>query len=396
MSGSENIKIVSLIRCNDYDRENVFESVRQSLDRIGGVGVFVRPGQAVFLKFNMLLGAHPDKCVSTHPEIVHAVARILKSHGCTIVMGDSPGSGLPYNERVLRKAYAASGFDRIAEDLAIPLNYDTGSREISAPQARMTKRFRIIRPALDCDAIVVVSKAKTHGLTYVTGAAKNLFGVIPGFEKPTYHATLPNSNDFSRMILDLNALLKPQLHIMDAVMGMEGDGPHSGTPRKIGAVLASGDSTAIDVALSRLMSIEPRDVPTIKMAIERGLAKPDLSDISVVGEAVDDMAVKDFKRPTSYRGSRKDGVTLGRMAGWLSSLVKDYAPRPKIVAEKCVGCLRCVRSCPTRTISATGKIPRIAYGKCIKCYCCHEMCESHAILLKRSIWGTLVASMVDR
>jgi uncharacterized protein (DUF362 family)/NAD-dependent dihydropyrimidine dehydrogenase PreA subunit len=384
------------VRCEDYGRERVYEAVKRSVELLGGIGQFVSPGQKVFLKFNMLRGAAPETCISTHPEMVYAVARILKEHGCQVVMGDSPGSGLPYTENILKKSYAASGYDKVSEELGIPLNYDTGYGGVLAPSGKLMKRFSIIKPALEADAIVIVSKAKTHTLTNFSGGAKNMFGVIPGLEKPTYHANFQKSDDFGRVMIDLNEVMRPRLQIMDAVMGMEGDGPHSGAPRKIGAVLASGDYSAIDVATARLMSIDPLDVATIKAAIERGYLKEDLSDVVVIGEPLDSLIVKDFKGPSTYEGSHRRGVSNTRGLAMAAYLMKESALRPRIMADKCIGCMKCMRSCPMKAITVVNKKPSINYKKCIKCYCCHEMCDEHAMALERSLAGKVIAGIMER
>ncbi|HEY3274143.1 MAG TPA: DUF362 domain-containing protein [Methanocella sp.] len=396
MSEGTGVKTVSLAKCEDYGREKVGPAVRQAIDQIGGIGAFVYPGQKVFLKFNLLQGSAPEKCVTTHPEVVYAVAKLLKEHDCEVLLGDSPGSGSLYTESTLRKAYVASGYDKVADDLDVRLNYDTGFREVPAPESRTMKRFPVINPALDYDAVVVVSKAKTHTLTYMTGAAKNIFGVIPGIEKPAYHARLPDSADFGRMILDLNDVVKPKLQVMDAIIGMEGDGPHTGTPRKIGAVLASGDYSAIDVATCRLMSIDPLRVGTIKAAVERGYLQQDLSNVSLVGDSPDSLIVKDFKGPSTYTGHNHDSIRTGGLLGFVSSLANESTPRPVIHADRCVSCMKCVRSCPMKTIALVNKKPKISYKKCIKCYCCHEMCDSHAISLERSLTGKVLARVVVR
>jgi uncharacterized protein (DUF362 family)/Pyruvate/2-oxoacid:ferredoxin oxidoreductase delta subunit len=313
-----------------------------------------------------------------------------------VLLGDSPGSGIFYNEANLRKSYAASGYDRIADELGVPLNYDVGYRDVPAPESRTIKRFPIISPALDCDALVVVSKAKTHASTYFSGAAKNLFGVIPGLEKPTYHARLPDPGSFGRMIVDLNDVVKPKLQIMDAIMGMEGDGPHTGTPRKIGAVLASGNYNAIDVATCRLMSIDPLRVPTIAAAVERGYLREDLSDVSLTGDRLESLIVKDFKSPSTYLGQPRSRARPGRFSK-LIELANEYALRPVIHADVCVGCMKCVQSCPVKTIAVVDEKPRIDYTKCIKCYCCHEMCDSRAISLERNeAAGEALAREADR
>lgn len=383
MSAGTGLKKVSLVKCDDYQRGNVEKAVRRAIDLVGGIGAFVAPRQKVFVKFNLLIGSAPEACVTTHPEVVHAVAKLLKEHGCDVLMGDSPGSGLVYSKASLRKNYAASGFDRVARELGVPLNYDTGYKDVPAPESRTIKQFPIIDPILGCDAVVVVSKAKTHAGTFFTGGAKNMFGAIPGLEKPTYHARLPDPRDFGRMLIDLNDLVKPRLQVMDAVMGMEGDGPHTGTPRRIGAVLASGDAGAIDVATCRLMAMDPLRVPTIAAAVERGYLREDLGDVSVIGDRPEDFTVRDFKPPCTYLGREMQGGGNGRFSK-LIELATDYALRPVIHGDLCESCLKCVRACPMKTIAVVEEKPVIDYSKCIKCYCCHEMCDSHAISLERN------------
>jgi len=178
----------------------------------------------------------------------------------------------------------------------------------------------------------------------MTGAAKNLFGVIPSLEKPAMHARFKSVAEFSEMILDLNELMRPRLQIMDAVMGMEGDGPNSGDPRRIGVILASGDFSALDSVAARLMSLEPMDVGTFAAAAGRGLIRPDATDVMVVGDELARYAVKDFRKP--------------------KTLSKEKA--------------------------------RIRSSKCIRCYCCHEMCEHKAIELRRSMGGKAIVRLVER
>jgi uncharacterized protein (DUF362 family)/Pyruvate/2-oxoacid:ferredoxin oxidoreductase delta subunit len=383
MSDDKGIKKVSLIKCDDYDRKKVESSVRMAIDLLGGIGAFVSPGQKVFVKFNLLQGAAPEKCVTTHPEVVYAVAKLLKEHGCDVLLGDSPGSGIPYSEANLRKAYAASGFDRIAEELGVPLNYDVGYRDVPAPESKTIKQFPIINPVLDCDTLVVVSKVKTHASLFVTGAAKNIFGVIPGLEKPTYHARLPDPRDFGRMLVDLNELVRPKLEIMDAVFGMEGDGPFAGNPRKIGAILASGDYSAIDVATCRLISVDPMQAPTVAAAVERGFLRKDMKDVSMLGDKWKGLIVKDFKKPATYAGKAPRQVQTSPFAK-LIAVASEYTLRPVIHEDLCVACLKCVRSCPVKTIAVVDETPVIDYNQCIRCYCCHEMCDSKAISLERN------------
>jgi uncharacterized protein (DUF362 family)/NAD-dependent dihydropyrimidine dehydrogenase PreA subunit len=392
---TENGKTVSVVRCEDYGREHAYEAVKRSIELLGGLGQFIPPGKKVFLKFNLLQGSAPETCISTHPDVVYAVARLLKEHGCSVVMGDSPGSGLPYTESILKKSYAASGYDKVSEELGIPLNYDTGYDGVMVPDGQLMKRFSVIKPALEADAIVIVSKAKTHSLTYFSGAAKNIFGVIPGLEKPMYHANFRSADEFGRVIIELNDAVKPRLQIMDAIMAMEGDGPHGGTPRKIGVVLASGDYSAIDVATARLMSIDPHRVSTINAAIERGYLMDDLSDVAVVGDPLESLIVKDFKGPATFSDTPDKKKSRGIGSAIIYPMIKEAALKPRILKDRCISCMKCMRSCPVKAITVVNKKPSINYKKCIKCYCCHEMCDEHAIALERSLKGKIVMKLME-
>ena len=298
-----------------------------------------------------------------------------------------------YSAANLKKAYETVGYDRVAKDLGIELNEDVGARDVANPEGVLMKRLRLIEPLFNVDAVVVVSKMKTHLFTYMTGAAKNAFGLVPGMEKPTFHARLQQPEEFARMILDVNEFVKPTLEIMDAVEAMEGDGPMSGTPRHVGAILASGSYTALDVVASRIMSIDPNVVCTIRAAMERGLIAEDLSDVAVVGDELDKFVVSDYQKPSTLMGKKRSG---GRMMKAVMGLMKVYALRPSIIRSKCIGCGKCQRGCPMKAISMSNGKAKVNHRKCINCYSCHEFCDSHAIMLKRSLRGKAVAVLVDR
>jgi uncharacterized protein (DUF362 family)/NAD-dependent dihydropyrimidine dehydrogenase PreA subunit len=383
--------LVSLVRCEDYHRENVREAVRQAVDLVGGVGSFVAPGETVLVKPNMLQGAGPERCVATHPEVVFAVANLLVAHGCRVVIADSPGAGIPYSAGNLRRAYAACGYAAAADETGIDLNLDTGHRDVAFPEGEVMKRFAIITPALDADAVVVVSKAKTHTWTRMSGAAKNLFGLIPGFEKPAFHFRFRDEAEFSKMLVDLNELIRPRLQIVDAVTGMEGDGPQSGTPRAIGAILAGGSYSAVDTVLARLIGYDPMEIGTIRAAADRGLVDP--TAVATVGVSPEEIAVPDFKKPSTYvRGG--EGIWRRARQAVVRRFGRAYALSPRIVPESCIGCGKCERICPVGAITMRDGRAVVDLSDCIRCYCCHEMCAEGAIRLERSRIGRLLAGLL--
>jgi len=384
-------KTVSLARCDDYSREQVLAAVTKAVGLVGGIGRFASPGQKILVKPNLLHISEIDKGVTTHPEVVFAVSKLLMDHGCKVVIGDSPGAGAAYRVKNLKKSYEAAGLDKIAEELGAELNFDIGYKSVPNPQGKLIKRFDIINPAIAADAIVSVSKMKTHLLTYMTGGTKNLFGILPGMEKPTFHGRLPEARDFGMMLVDLNVLMKPKLQVMDAVMAMEGDGPTGGNMRKAGLVLASDDFTAIDVAASRIMTIDPRRVCTIRAAIELGLIDEIFDVVSFVGDGIDDFVMRDFKKPQTYAKSKQKQGRAWRMLG---NVAKSYALRPSVINENCIGCGECVRICPKQAIALKDGKARIDYKKCIRCYSCHETCTNNAVKLEKSRGGKVITRVM--
>jgi ferredoxin len=237
--------------------------------------------------------------------------------------------------------------DRAAERAGAKLNFDTSSRDTPNPEGKLVKRFEVITPVLEADAVVSVSKAKTHVLTTMTGATKNIFGVLPGMEKPSFHGRLSKVDDFADMLLDLNALVKPRLQIMDAVVGMEGEGPSGGVPRPIGAILASGSYAALDVVAARLMAFEPDEIPTIRLAKERGLLPSDYN-VPTVGDDPNKLVVPDYRHPPTVMAG------LSRhLGGPLMRLMRVYALRPVVVQDQCIGCGLCAKSCPQAHLCQT-------------------------------------------
>ncbi len=382
---------VAVVRCDGYGRDEIEAAVRRAVDLLGGTGKFVSPGQRILLKPNLLQGQEPERCVTTHPAVVAAVARLLGEHGCRVVIGDSPGAGIVYSEANLRRAYTRTGYAAVAEETGAALNYDTSFQTVPFPEGEVMKQFSIITPAVAADAIVVVSKAKTHMWTRMTGATKNLFGLIPGLEKPIFHFRFRDEYAFGRMLLDLNECMKPRLQIVDAVMAMEGDGPQDGSPRKIGVILAGSDPSAVDTVLARLIGMDPLEIGSIRSAAGRGLVDP--GAVRTVGDDPADFAVPDFRKPSTYAGGGT-GVWRRAVLAVVQRFGKTYAPRPGVVAPACIGCRKCERICPVQAITITEGRATIDLARCIRCYCCHEMCTEHAITLSRSLTGKLLARLL--
>ncbi|HEX3016213.1 MAG TPA: DUF362 domain-containing protein, partial [Desulfobacteria bacterium] len=317
-----------------------------------------------------------------HPAVVEAVARQVKEAGGTPVIGDSPG-GL-YNVHVLKSIYQAAGLDKVAERAGAELNWDVGEVTIPNPNGKLVKSLTITSCCAKADVVISLAKLKTHSMMTMTGAVKILFGVIPGLKKVEYHQRMPKAEHFAELLIDIVEAVKPKLSVMDAVVGMEGDGPSAGTPRQIGAILASENPYALDVAAATIIGLEAKQVPTIKAAEGRGFAAS-LEQVEIVGEKPESLIISDFKVPKGFPINFLDGkvpVVLRNLAA------RSLRPRPLFKHDQCIGCADCVRSCPPEALYLNeDKRPVVDLDKCIRCFCCQELCPRKAVEVKRPWLG---------
>ncbi len=369
---------VAIVRCESYEPT----AVQEAVDRLFGLlelpSEIFSPGETILLKPNLLGAAPPERAVTTHPEIFGAVARKLLAAGVRVSYGDSPAV------ISMSKAAKTSGIAGVASALGIPEADFVSSRTVSAPPGSLITRFPIAAGALDASGIVSISKLKTHGFTVMTGAIKNLFGCIPGLKKAEFHATLPDPRQFGRMLVDLNRTIMPRLHIMDAIVAMEGNGPGSGNPRSLNCILGSIDPAALDSVAARLIDLDPESLEYLVVAESSGLGH--IRNVTLVGDPIEAFKVTHFDRPAHSAGSRKM---------FLVPVARRFIlPRPIIRKDVCVRCGQCVRICPVTpkalNMDAIGDYPEYRYERCIRCYCCQEVCPEGAIRIRVPILGKLL------
>ncbi len=376
---------VALVACDTYSNDEVYGAVKRGLDLIGGLARYVKTGEKIVLKPNVLIGAAPEKCVCTHPAVFRAVAKILIEAGVDVSCGDSPSfGGCRVNMRL-------AGLKQVADELGMPLADFSHGRVVMYKEALLNRRFTIANGILDADGLVSLPKLKTHGLTRMTGAVKNQFGCIPGFIKGQHHARTPDPFDFATMLVDLNTLIKPRLYIMDAIMAMEGNGPRSGNPRKLGVLLVSDDPIATDAVACKLIDLDPSLVPTSQPGEKSGLGTYRYENIEIVGDDVENFICRDFDVV------RKAPVPAS--VGGFGKFVKNHAsPRPVIDGKLCTACGTCVKHCPVepKAVDWLGgdesRPPVYNYSRCIRCFCCQEMCPEGAISVKEPLLGKLFFS----
>ena len=387
---------VAVIPCADYDRDRVEAAVRACVEPLGGMGAYVRPGQRVLIKPNLLTAVEPETAIVTHPAVVEAVVRLVGEAGGHAVIADSPGSSTPYAVTGLQRIYAGIGLLDVAERTGAELNLDISTVHVTHPQGVILREFNVIRPAVDADVVISIPKLKTHMLTALTGATKNMFGLLPGRDKPRYHGRFPLVRDFAEMLLDILSFARPALTIMDGITGLEGNGPGShGVPRHVGVLLASPDSVALDAAACQLIGLNPRRVPMLALAQARGWWDGDPGHLDYLGANLDDHRVHDYRMPMITSTPISWAV-----AGYhtLSSPVLQtvFVPRPVPQKGKCTQCGICVRSCPRDAIAIADGVAQVDNGLCIECYTCHELCPEAAIDLRYSRVGRLVQRLRGR
>lgn len=359
---------VSLIRCSGYDTGEVARAVGRAVELVGGMGSYVRAGSRVLIKPNMLAPKHPDKAVTTHPEVVRAVVRLVREAGGMPVIGDSHAIGS------FSKVTDTTGISMVAMEEGVELVELSDAVEVRG--AGTFKYFEIAREVVEADHVINLPKAKTHGQMLLTLAVKNLFGCVPGRRKVQWHfRSGVDRNAFATMLVELHNVIKPTLSIVDAVVGMEGNGPGSGTPRNIGLIAAGADAFSLDMVLSSIMCVQPYRLPTTRAAMKAGFAPADLSGIECVGDFTSPVAarVEGFKLPSTSSLEWTIPEPMRR-------LLKDaLTTRPRVDARACEKCMVCQNACPAGAISEGKDAVVINYRDCIRCFCCQEMCPVGAI-----------------
>ena len=167
---------VALVKCGSYEPGEVAAAVGGITGLLGGLGSFAGPGKRVFVKPNLLMASPPDRACTTHPEVLIAVIRILQESGARVSFGDLPGG---FHVGGIKKIHEATGMAQVAEatGAALVRLEEHGFRKADIPGARRLKHIHIPKFLDEVDALVSVSRLKTHMQTLLTGAVKNLFGI---------------------------------------------------------------------------------------------------------------------------------------------------------------------------------------------------------------------------
>ena len=341
----------------------------------------------------------PENAVTTHPLFIESIVEgITKVTGRSenIVIADSPAASIAYTKLNLRRLYEKTGLADVAERTGCRLNFDTSHLNFSLDNGSSIKSFKIIKPAIDADVIINLPKFKTHSLTAISGAIKNLYGIIPGFTKISYHFSYNDVEKFSEMLLSLVKFIKPALNIMDAVLSLEGEGPGmSGIPRKTSLILASDDAIAMDIISTAIMNMKLEFNPVLEAAKRKFNTNLDADNIEVLGEKLSDVIISDFKYPENIG---KKGIIKNTFINtYIFPFLKNsFNPYPASNDSKCNLCKTCIRICPQNAIYIKEGRISFNYKKCIRCFCCSEMCLESAIEIQYGMLANFIFKMLRK
>jgi len=368
---------VSVVKCEDYDNRLLKERIIRSLEPLGGLSLFAKPGDRVLLKPNLLSGKPAAACVTTNPSFVATVASLLLDYGCTPVVGDSPP--ILSGHKVASKSGLTDELNRIGVKL---IDFKTPTK-LTVREGSTFKDIFVAQEVLDADCVINLPKVKTHTHMVLTACVKNMFGAVIGKDKSRWHLKAGVSNEcFAQMLIDLYLGLSPELTIADMIMTMEGNGPSSGTPKYVGAIVAGSDCIAMDSVICDILKIPTGAVYTLKEARKLdGGTHTDISSIEVICDSMDEIR----KNAAGFKLARKTNADFG-LKPFLNKLLRDtLTGKPVIDKKRCTYCKSCEDICPADIMKISKEEIIIDYEKCIKCFCCQEICPNSAVSVKQGI-----------
>jgi len=362
-----------LIKKAAYDYGTLRPLVFEMMNALGGD--LIENHSRVVIKPNLLVPAKPGQAVLTHPLIVRAAAEYVLERGAHPRICDSPAMGS--FDRLLRESgirEAIRGLDVTCKPFRDSTHVDIGEP---------FGRIEVAEEAVDADFLINLPKLKTHSQMLLTLGVKNLFGCVVGFRKAEWHLrTGVNRDLFARLLVQIHQTLKPFMTILDGILALEGDGPgKGGTPKKLGLLLASNNTLALDDTVCRLLGLPPERLPTNKAAREMGHFNP---DFRVLGDVE---KIDGFKLPGAASLITGPRPLHGFLRGILLS-------RPVPDDRLCNLCGECWKFCPAGAITEEQKTLRFDYDKCIRCYCCIEVCPQGALRVRETLPGKLVRKLV--
>ncbi|MEG1711032.1 MAG: DUF362 domain-containing protein [Clostridia bacterium] len=381
-----------IVKVRSYNQTEVDNGIDTLLKLLGGIEKYIKPNMKVFIKANLVREMTPDKAATTHPAIIEALCKKIKEIGAQVIVGDS-SSGV-YNLAYMTAIYKTTGMDIACKNSGALLNEDFSSSVIFNENSAVLKNAQLTNSFLTADVVINVCKLKTHGLTGYSGAVKNLYGLIPGLVKIEMHSKFNTLDTLCNCLVDIARIAseKIKLHIIDGIIGMDGNGPTNGAPKKMDVLIASSNAYYADMAAISLFG-DPLENPIIQTAINREIITEQKEEILALREDLKEYAALDFnaidvKLATS---GFKD------MPKFIKALFRSSMSRKVSINKKiCVGCGKCKLHCPGKAIEIKNKKAHINQNKCIRCYCCQELCPKNAVKYNKPILYGIVHKLSER
>lgn len=283
---------VALVRCSSYEQSLVNKAIEEAIELLGGIDNFVKNGDSVLIKPNLLRPDPPEKATTTHPSVVRKVIELVREAGGKPIIGDSPAFG------GVKRAARGCGIEALAAEMKVKV-VDTSSKVaiVSGKPGQSLERFKISGWVAESDVVINLPKLKVHRQMQFTAAIKNNFGCVPGKKKARLHLTHGHDREmFAKMLLEYcYHVIKPNLTLIDGIVAMERTGPQGGDPRKLEALICGVDVVALDRVVCEIIGMPTDEVAFMRVAKEFGFGQADLSKISMLGESLEDLRVSDFK-----------------------------------------------------------------------------------------------------
>jgi len=360
------MKKLVISRCDEYNWEKIYNVILSQLSVLD-ISSKIK-NKKVLLKPNLLSAHLPQEAVTTHPEFLRAVIKLFKERNNEVVVGDSP-STTNFDEVVSK-----TGIKKVCEEEQVELinlsTYPTTEFEFNKFGC---KKLVVSKIVTEVDFVVNLPKLKTHSLTILTCGIKNMYGIVPGLTKSLYHKYAPHPSDFLEILYAVYSFRPPDLTIVDGIIGMDGEGPAGGNPKKFGLILTSEDATVIDYFVARSLF----KLPDYLLTKNKYLNKP--SEIVFLGVSNKEIESIEVALPQTIS-----------VINYFPKIVLDVIKpliwfRPKIVQKLCKRCGKCYQICPQKTIKKIGGRYFIDYKNCITCFCCSETCPYKSIKIERSL-----------
>ncbi|HZS79744.1 MAG TPA: DUF362 domain-containing protein [Ktedonobacteraceae bacterium] len=363
--------------------DGIEQAAHRIIEQIGGMESVIRGAKIAILKPNFVAGRNAETGSTTSFALLKAVAEEVRACGAEPVLCETPGTEFDRDA-----IYTILGVEQFCQENGIrilkvdPEGGEQDWMELRPDGAKRLKRFRVPR-ILQEARLINLPVLKTHVVSTMTLAMKNLMGILPRPDRRSMHTF-----GIDQSIVDMNLGIQPDLTIVDGSVGQDGEGPVYGDKADLQVLVAGRNSLAVDLVCCQVVGVKPRDIPHLRLALEQ-MGKPSWTP---AGEDVG--VIKKFHLPqqkTLYRFIFWLMYPLDYPYTWIAERGKHLCTtiygtglagtRPQISEENCTRCGVCVEACPLPNVIDL-KTLKVNYSACQRCLLCYEACPEKAISVK--------------